>query len=76
MSGQARSHKIQYWAVGRDCCATQPSTFSCGDAELPAARAGLVVYNRTRVYDFLVPRDVDFYEEAARIKQRTEPSLE
>lgn len=67
MVGQAGGNGVQFFAVGRDCCSRQPIGFTCGAAGNPAARAGLVVYNRTNFYDFLLSRDFEFYQEAAAI---------
>lgn len=67
MSGTGNAHRIQYWAVGVDCCSSDPLEFKCDDADSLTARAGLVVYNRTHVYDWYLTRDMDFFEKAARM---------
>jgi hypothetical protein len=57
---------IQYWAAGRDCCEGD-ERFTCDDASLDTARAGLVLRNRTRTfYSAFVTHEVDYYAEAAR----------
>lgn len=57
---------IQYWAAGRDCC-EENERFTCDDASLDSARAGLVLRNRTRTfYSAFVTHEVDYYAEAAR----------
>eukprot|EP00929_Paragymnodinium_shiwhaense_P007347 TRINITY_DN111251_c0_g1_i1.p1 TRINITY_DN111251_c0_g1~~TRINITY_DN111251_c0_g1_i1.p1 ORF type:complete len:454 (+),score=93.33 TRINITY_DN111251_c0_g1_i1:133-1494(+) len=67
LAGQAGGSNVQYFAVGKDCCGRDPQVFSCGDAGSLAARAGLVVYDRTTFYDFLLARDYDFYQQASQI---------
>lgn len=57
---------IQYWAAGRDCCEGD-ERFTCDDAGLDSARAGLVLRNRTfEFYSAFVTHEVDYYAEAAR----------
>lgn len=57
---------IQYWAAGRDCCEGD-ERFTCDDASLDSARAGLVLRNRTKTfYSAFVTHEVDYYAEAVR----------
>jgi len=67
MLGQGGGANVQYFAVGIDCCSRQPQVFDCGAAQNEAARAGVVVYNRTNFYDFLIAPEYPFYQKAAEI---------
>lgn len=62
MSEEMNGPKIEYWAVGSNCCGGEG--FTCDDAGKDSARSGLVLFNRSYAFHSLVTRDIDMYAKA------------
>lgn len=58
-SGEADVPKINFWAVGKDCCGGEG--FTCDATADAAAHSGLVLFNRSYAFHSLVVRDIDMY---------------
>lgn len=59
---------VQYWAVGADCCkGAGGANFACGDALIPSARSGMVVYERSSFFHDLSIQETTFYHQAVEM---------
>jgi len=56
--------KVQYWAVGQDCCG-QRADFNCDDAWNPKAHAAVVMLESNE----LLPSHVDMYMKAVKLSE-------
>jgi hypothetical protein len=56
--------KVQYWAVGRDCCG-QRADFNCDDAWNPKAHSAVVMLESNE----LLPSHVDMYMKAVKLSE-------
>lgn len=59
--------KVEYWAVGEDCCPGR-ADFNCDDAWDPKARSGVVIMDVNATF---MPRVRPYYKEAVKIAEAT-----
>merc|ERR1719253_302153 len=59
-----QSSRVEYWAVGLNCC-KQRADFQCDDADDPSAKGGVVMVDS----DSLFPTQRDKYEKAVKMAE-------
>jgi hypothetical protein len=57
--------RVEYWAVGKDCCGARAS-FTCDDSTTLDARTGMVVFDHSGIWGSLITSPFDYWREAVR----------
>mmetsp|Transcript_58526 Transcript_58526/g.128323 ORF Transcript_58526/g.128323 Transcript_58526/m.128323 type:complete len:312 (+) Transcript_58526:99-1034(+) len=60
--------RVQFWAVGQDCCAAREDMW-CDDIRVPGARSGVVVFDTEGIFGAMTISAADQYRKSIRMAE-------